>query len=59
MAGGIPHLPFGKLVLENIIQIILKKMNGVGGNEISLYRAKQPKDVQSSGRWMTRLWMWV
>lgn len=51
MAGVYTYLPLGKLVLENIIQIIRQEMNNVGGNEISL-TALQPKDVwEASGRW--------
>lgn len=51
MAGVYTYLPLGKLVLENIIQIIREEMNAVGGNEISL-TALQPKDVwEASGRW--------
>lgn len=51
MAGVYTYLPLGKLVLENIIQIIREEMNAVGGNEVSL-TALQPKDVwEASGRW--------
>lgn len=51
MAGVYTYLPLGKLVLENITQIIREEMNSVGGNEISL-TALQPKDVwEASGRW--------
>lgn len=51
MAGVYTYLPLGKLVLENITQIIREEMNAVGGNEISL-TALQPKDVwEASGRW--------
>jgi prolyl-tRNA synthetase len=51
MAGVYTYLPLGKIVLENIVQIIREEMNKVGGNEISL-TALQQKDVwESSGRW--------
>lgn len=51
MAGVYTYLPLGKIVLENITQIIREEMNGVGGNEISL-TALQHKDVwEASGRW--------
>jgi prolyl-tRNA synthetase len=51
MAGVYTYLPLGKIVLENIIQIIREEMNAVGGNEISL-TALQQKDVwEASGRW--------
>lgn len=51
LAGVYAYLPFGKRVLDNIIQIIREEMNGVGGNEISL-TALQSKDTwEASGRW--------
>lgn len=51
MAGVYAYLPLGKIVLENIIQIIREEMNAIGGNEISL-TALQPQEVwQASGRW--------
>lgn len=51
MAGVYAYLPLGKIVLDNIVQIIREEMNAVGGQEISL-TALQHKDVwQASGRW--------
>jgi prolyl-tRNA synthetase len=51
MAGVYTYLPLGKIVLENIVQVIREEMNKVGGNEISL-TALQQKDVwETSGRW--------
>jgi prolyl-tRNA synthetase len=55
MAGVYAYLPMGKLVLDNIIQIIREEMNAAGGNEISM-TALQPKDLwQKSGRWDDRI----
>lgn len=51
MAGVYSYLPYGKRVLENIVQIIREEMNAIGGNEISL-TALQASDVwKASGRW--------
>lgn len=51
MAGVYSYLPYGKIVLDNIVQIIREEMDAVGGNEISL-TALQQKDVwEASGRW--------
>lgn len=51
MAGVYAYLPLGKIVLDNIVQIIREEMNAVGGQEISL-TALQHKDVwEASGRW--------
>lgn len=51
MAGVYAYLPLGKIVLDNIVQIIREEMNAVGGQEISL-TALQHKDVwEATGRW--------
>ncbi len=51
MAGVYAYLPLGKMVLDNIVQIIRDEMNAIGGQEISL-TALQGKDVwEASGRW--------
>lgn len=51
MAGVYAYLPLGKLVLDNITNIIREEMNKVGGQELSL-AALQQKDVwEASGRW--------
>lgn len=51
MAGVYVFLPLGRIVLENIIQIIREEMNDIGGNEINM-TALQPKELwESSGRW--------
>ncbi len=51
MAGVYTYLPLGKIVLENITQIIREEMNGIGGNEISLTALQAPEVWQASGRW--------
>ncbi|MFY9228457.1 MAG: aminoacyl--tRNA ligase-related protein [Candidatus Microsaccharimonas sp.] len=51
MAGVYTYLPLGKIVLENITQIIREEMNGIGGNEISLTALQPPEVWQASGRW--------
>lgn len=51
MAGVYTYLPLGKIVLENIVQIIREEMNAIGGQEMSL-TALQNKDVwEATGRW--------
>lgn len=51
MAGVYTYLPLGRIVLDNIINIIREEMNSIGGNEISM-TALQQKDVwEASGRW--------
>jgi prolyl-tRNA synthetase len=51
MAGVYAYLPLGKMVLDNIVQIIREEMNAQGGNEINM-TALQNKDVwEASGRW--------
>ncbi len=51
MAGVYTYLPLGKIVLENIVQIIRQEMNAIGGQEINL-TALQSKEVwEASGRW--------
>lgn len=51
MAGVYAYLPLGKMVLDNIVQVIREEMNAVGGQEISM-TALQGKDVwEASGRW--------
>lgn len=51
MAGVYAYLPLGKLVLDNIIQIIREEMDAVGGNEISLTALQPSETWQTSGRW--------
>lgn len=51
MAGVYTYLPLGKIVLENIIQVIREEMNAIGGQEMNL-TALQQKDVwEATGRW--------
>ena len=51
MAGVYDYLPLGKMVLENITQIIREEMNSIGGNEISLSALQQKDTWEASGRW--------
>lgn len=51
MAGVYSYLPPGKLVIDNISQIIREEMNAVGGNEL-LMSTLQNKDLwEVTGRW--------
>lgn len=55
LAGVYSYLPLGKMVLDNIIQIIREEMNQAGGNEINM-TALQPKEPWvASGRWDDRV----
>lgn len=51
LAGVYAYLPLGKLVLDNIIQIVREEMNRVGGSEISLTALQQKDTWEASGRW--------
>lgn len=51
MAGVYAFLPYGKRVLDRIVQIIREEMNSVGGNEISLTALQSSEVWQASGRW--------
>ncbi len=51
MAGVYTYLPLGRMVLENIIQIIREEMNSIGGNEVNLTALQSPSSWQASGRW--------
>lgn len=51
MAGVYDYLPLGKMVLENITQIIREEMNSIGGNEMSLTALQQKDTWEASGRW--------
>lgn len=51
MAGVYTYLPMGRIILNNIIEIIRLEMNSIGGNEINM-TALQPKEPwEMSGRW--------
>lgn len=51
MAGVYAYLPLGRLVLDNIIQVIREEMDGIGGNEISLTALQSSEVWKTSGRW--------
>ena len=51
MAGVYAYLPLGKIVLENIIQVIREEMDGIGGNEISLTALQSSEAWKATGRW--------
>lgn len=51
MAGAYAYLPLGKLVLDNIAQVIREEMNGIGGEELQM-TVLQPKEVwEKTDRW--------
>lgn len=51
MAGVYAYLPLGKMVLDNITQVVREEMNAIGGNEISLTALQQKETWEASGRW--------
>lgn len=51
MAGVYAYLPLGKMVLDNITQVIREEMDAIGGNEISLTALQQKDTWETSGRW--------
>lgn len=51
MAGVYVYLPLGKMVLENIVQIIREEMNQIGGNEMSMSALQRADTWKASGRW--------
>ncbi len=51
MAGVYAFLPMGKIVLDNIVQIIREEMNEIGGQEISLTALQGSEAWEASGRW--------
>ncbi|MBW4061844.1 prolyl-tRNA synthetase [Candidatus Saccharibacteria bacterium] len=51
MAGVYAYLPLGKLVLDNIAQIVREEMNAVGGQEVQM-TVLQPKELwEKTDRW--------
>lgn len=51
MAGVYSYLPLGRMVLENIMQVIREEMNAIGGNEVNLTALQSSEPWQASGRW--------
>lgn len=51
MAGVYAFLPLGKMVLDNVVQIVREEMDSIGGNEISLTALQQKAVWEVSGRW--------
>lgn len=51
MAGVYAYLPLGKVVLDNIVQIIREEMNVIGGLEISMTALQSSEAWEASGRW--------
>lgn len=51
MAGVYAFLPLGKMVLDNIAQVVREEMNAVAGQEVVM-TVLQPKDIwQKTNRW--------
>ncbi len=51
MAGVYAYLPLGKLVLENVAQIVREEMNAVGATELQM-SVLQPKEIwEKTDRW--------
>ncbi|MBR3164351.1 prolyl-tRNA synthetase [Candidatus Saccharibacteria bacterium] len=51
MAGVYDYLPLGKLILDNIVNLIREELNALGCQELQM-TALQPRDAwEKSGRW--------
>lgn len=51
MAGVYSYLPLGLRVLNNIVEVIRKEMNAIGGQEMFLSSLQDSAPWQKSGRW--------
>jgi prolyl-tRNA synthetase len=51
MAGVYSFLPLGERVLKNIVEVIRKEMNALGGEEVSLTALQDKKVWEKTGRW--------
>lgn len=51
MAGVYSYLPFGKIVIEKISQIIREEMNAIGGNEVQMSTLQNKELWEATGRW--------
>jgi prolyl-tRNA synthetase len=51
MAGVYSYLPLGKIVLDNIAQIVREEMNAIDGNEVWMSVLQSPDLWQRTGRW--------
>ncbi len=51
MAGAYVYLPLGLKVVENIIEVIRKEMNALGGQEVTMTALQEPEVWKASGRW--------
>ncbi|HEY5549836.1 MAG TPA: aminoacyl--tRNA ligase-related protein [Candidatus Saccharimonadales bacterium] len=51
MAGVYSYLPPGKMVLDNIKQIIREEMNAIGGNEVLMSTLQNKELWEATNRW--------
>lgn len=51
MAGVYSYLPLGKMVLDNIAQIVREEMDNIGGNEVLMSTLQNKTLWEASGRW--------
>lgn len=51
MAGVYSYLPLGKMVIDNISNIIRQEMDGIGGNEVLMSTLQNKELWQATGRW--------
>lgn len=51
MAGVYAFLPLGKMVLDNIVNIIREEMNAIGGNEVSMTALQSKELWEKTDRW--------
>ncbi len=55
MAGVYSYLLPGKLIIDNISQIIREEMNAIGGNEVLMSTLQNKEIWEASGRWDDKL----
>ncbi len=51
MAGVYSYLPLGKIMIDNISQIVREEMNKIGGSEVLMSTLQNKELWQASGRW--------
>ena len=55
MAGVYSYLPMGKMVIDNIIQVVREEMNIIGGQELALSTLQDKSIWETSERWDDKL----
>src|ERR1041384_175767 len=51
MAGVYSYLTLGKMVIDNISQIVREEINAIGGNEVLMSTLQNKQLWEATGRW--------